>query len=183
MPVTLTSTHEKHRQEITVTNRNILESLLERIEHVDFDSIYAINSNGRFVSDPDTTLFNSIFAPDVEHSDEHDILINDRPWKDSTEWEPMRALTGQYGYNGCTMHASEQYSIGVVGEMLDRLDPGEFGIFCHTSVEVRECDDTCDEDCLGDHFPAGWTILQYTDKSADDITTELTHLKENSHGS
>lgn len=157
-------------------DQTVLESLLENIEkYAEFGSPFIINSYGEFANsrgygkpgkaftyfDYNQTLNVDVRAPDVENDEEHDILIDGRAWKDVDDWNPMRGLTGQYGYNGCVLHPSEQYSLGVVAEMLDRLDPGEFGVFCHTSVEVR-CDDTCEEDCMGDHFPAGWVILQYT---------------------
>src|SRR5690606_22027104 len=76
---------------------------------VDFCHPFVItaDADGRhYVTDaPD-----GIYAPDVEHDDRHDVLIDGQPYREHgalTPWEALTGYTGQHGYTGPTMHASE----------------------------------------------------------------------------
>jgi hypothetical protein len=65
-------------------------------------------------------------------------------------WEPLSGYTGQYGYNGAVMHASEYLGGRLAADILD--DPG---VYVVVTVEVMPTDDEPEP------FPAGWAVFHY----------------------
>lgn len=111
----------------------------------------------------------NVYSPTVEHSAVHDVLIDGHAMDCGCgycHWEPLTGRTGQYGYNGAVMHASEFIGGGLAADLLDTAD--EHPIYAVTAVEVLDCDEDCDEghtpddvyDGVWTHEPAGWCILR-----------------------
>lgn len=103
---------------------------------VEFDSAFIVTSEGiksaREVYAP-TTYFESALTSGVEI--------------ESDKWEALTGYTGQHGYNGAVLHASETLSGGLARDIL--ADVG--GIYAVTVVE--DMDDP--------EYPAGWCVLKY----------------------
>lgn len=121
---------------------------------IEFDSPFTVAPGGN-VFHP---LF-GIYAPSVEHCVTEDILI------DSDDWEAFSVgYTGQYGYNGPVMHASEILGGRLAEDILNT--PGTY-VVCAVEyicdVENPECHyspyDRATMGCGCD--PAGWTVLKY----------------------
>lgn len=119
----------------------ITSDLAKAIQAMEFDHVFTIHPDGS-ITEP-----SGVWAPSVYHDDERDIDIDDR------DWRAITGLTGQYGYHGAVMHASEYIGTGVAGVMwqmaIDAEEPVTF-----TLVIVNVIDDE-DEDAE----PAGWAIL------------------------
>lgn len=125
----------------------------------EFDCVYSLDAFG-------TVTDSQEWGPGyVEHSDEHDIEIDGTPTK-AGDWQGIKSHTGQYGYNGVVLHASEQFSPCHVDELLE-LSAVQPIVFVVTSVEAP-CSE--EEPCFpGDYAhcvesgcdaePAGWVIL------------------------
>ena len=131
---------------------------------IDFDSPFTVAPGGN-VFQP---LF-GIYAPAVTHSESADVEI------DSPEWESFSiGYTGQYGYNGAVMHASETLSGALARDILST--PGTY-VVC--AVESVPCyDDPTSDPCFPDEpeycetygcecDPAGWIVLTYSANSQD----------------
>ena len=58
--------------------------------------------------------------------------------------------TGQHGYNGAVMHASEQFAGPLANYVISRA-----GVYVLTVVEVLADDEDANEE------PAGWAILRF----------------------
>ena len=101
---------------------------------VKFDSAFIVTSEG--IEDA-----HEVYVPAVQNADVRDIYI------ESTNWEALTGYTGQYGYNGAVLHASETLSGGLARDILE--DVG--GIYAVTVVE--DMDDP--------ENPAGWCVLKY----------------------
>ena len=151
-----------------------LARVSDDVQAQDFDCPFTLAADGTVTggaSGPD------VFAPSVFHDEESDV------WIDGAGWEPLTGMTGQYGYHGAVMHASEVIggSTGIVRRMLEYVtDAGEPQTFVIVSVEVMtedhagmtgdECP-ACGEDpsewdeCYPE--PAGWAILHYVGTDSD----------------
>lgn len=118
-----------------------LDALAERVNRLDFDHPFTLDSAGNPSDAP------GVHAPYVWHDDELDV-----DGYDPCEWEPITGLTGQYGYRGAVMHASEYVGCGVVDRLLWECqdDPRTFVMVV---VEVLPTDD----DDMPE--PAGWAIM------------------------
>lgn len=98
--------------------------------------------------DGTVTTAKSHHAPEVFHSDTDDVEIY------GEGWTPLTGLTGQHGYNGAVMHASEFIGRGVAQAVLDAIPDDEDSIVVTaTTVEVFPTDDDPEPE------PAGWAIL------------------------
>lgn len=112
-----------------------------RAANAEFGSPFTVGRSGavHLLSGPD-------YVPSVTHDDEDDILLDGAPHRTSDTWEVFSiGYTGQHGYNGGVMHASEQFS----GRLLDDVLEAP-GVYVITAVEVDDDPDN----------PAGWTILK-----------------------
>lgn len=85
------------------------------------------------------------YAPEVYHSDVPNVDIEIHG-----NWEALTGMTGQMGYNGAVLHASEQFEGPVENRV--REDDGTYVI---VAVEVFPTEDDPDP------FPAGWAVLRY----------------------
>ena len=97
---------------------------------MEFDHVITVGRDGTMSDD------NDLYAPDVYLDD------GDPFWGQGNGWEVLRGFTGQYGYHGHVMHASEQIGGGLEDHI--RQHPGNYAV-----VEVR------DED---GEFPVGWAV-------------------------
>lgn len=111
-------------------------AIVQSVRDAAFDGPFHLSREGVVTS--------ALYAPDVFHDDETDVVVC------STKWEALTGYTGQYGYSGAVMHPSEHMSNRMVRDMLE--DPGIY------AVTVVECLPT-DED--EDPEPAGWCVLRY----------------------
>jgi hypothetical protein len=119
-----------------------LRELAAKITRVEFDHPFVIN--GDDVEDAPS----SIYAPSVYHQDgTPDVMIDGDGWETVSD-----GWTGQYGYRGPVMHASEFVGSGIAEDLTDpdRFDPGTIFVMC--VVEVID-DAESDE-------PAGWIMLR-----------------------
>lgn len=80
-------------------------------------------------------------------------------WLDGTHHVDQKTgdgwtLMSGYGtHSGPVMHASE-----FIGGSMETDIIGMPGLYVFTVVEDTECDVSCEEDCNGDHEPAGWVV-------------------------
>lgn len=104
--------------------------------HPEFDSVFEVLPEGVVIERHD------VYAPSVFHDEGSDVYI------DSKGWEPLTGYTGQHGYRGAVMHASEQFAGRIRNDVL--ATPG---------VYVLAVVDVLDEE---DAEPAGWAVLRRT---------------------
>ena len=123
-------------------SRTELLELSERIQRMDFDHVFVLDAAGN-LTEP-----SGVWAPDVWHDPDADIEIQ------GEGWGCMTGLTGQHGYSGAVMHASEVMggSWGVVRAMIELC--GIYGPVAFALVVVNVWPDDEDED----PEPAGWAI-------------------------
>lgn len=111
----------------------------------------------------------SLYAPTVEHSYTHDVLINGHAPRCECgycHWEPLTGHSGQHGYRGAVMHASEFIGGALALDLLDTAS--EHPIYVVSEVGVVVCEEDCcadrtDADAevgLWEHEPVGWAILR-----------------------
>lgn len=114
-----------------------------------------------------------LYIPTVEHSDVSDVLIDGVGLADGpgplSEWRALTGHTGQYGYRGAVMHASETADDDTIREWVREAGGDVFAI-----VEVGAHDDAdpafpaepdyCEANGCA-HEPAGWAII-YRDAEA-----------------
>lgn len=118
----------------------------EAIQAIDFDHPFMILPNGNLAG-----AAPHVYAPEV--------YLDDGPDEFAYEmgpWTPLSGFTGQHGYNGPVMHASEYVGEGIASE-LRRLSEDEAQTFVLCVVNVLPEDGE-----ENDPEPAGWTILQLT---------------------
>lgn len=106
---------------------------------VEFDHVFTVTHDGTVTDAP------NVYAPSVWHDDTADIVI------DGDGWEALTGYTGQYGYRGAVMHASEKFAGGIARDVLD--EPGTYVL-----VVVEVLPDEDDEQ----PEPAGWAVLRRT---------------------
>ena len=126
-----------------MTTQPNTRTLAERINAFEFGHVFTLHPDGT-ITEP-----RGIYAPDVCHDDATDITI------DGKGWRALTGMTGQYGYNGAVMHASEYIGKGIADYLLE-LAADEPQTFV---VVVVECLPDEDEDEDADVEPAGWAIL------------------------
>lgn len=112
-----------------------------------------------------------VYIPTVEHHGVHDILIDGGPTRDRSNgdmevnsgWNALTGNTGQYGYHGAVMHASETMEDETVRELVTAAGGDVFAIVAvggHSDTDpvFPEEPDYCEEyGCA--HEPAGWTVI------------------------
>jgi hypothetical protein len=94
------------------------------------------------------------------HSETDDFYI------DSDEWEAFSVgYTGQHGYNGAVMHASEYLGGRLAEDILE--SPGTY-VVCAVEVDCSDEDETVCYDTVEDVrdygcdcAPAGWIVLKF----------------------
>ena len=90
----------------------------------EFDHVYLIDGLGIV-----TDNAKGIWAPEVINDPAEDVCISD------ASWAVLTGHTGQHGYNGAVMHASEQWGEWAIRDLASRADDGHVA-FC--IVEVRD---------------------------------------------
>ena len=136
-----------HRSQITANTLNT---------RIDFDSAFGVDSDGNIIDAPDA------YSPDVEHCEVNGVDIQ------SDDWEAFSGgYTGQYGYSGPVMHASEFIGGRLAEDILNT--PGTY-VICSVDVncdpDAPECYDGDKEDRMNIGCycePAGWVVLKYTE--------------------
>lgn len=109
---------------------------------MDFDHIIRVTSDGT-ITEPTSAPY----APSATHDETHDVLLNLTPYRESKTWSLLTGFTGQYGYDGAVMHASEYIGGGLEAYILTHP-----GLYVALTVEVDPTDDDPEP------FPAGWCI-------------------------
>lgn len=127
---------------------------------MEFDHIIQVDSDGNAY---DAQLSQApVYAPSAEDDPEHDVLLDGEPWKDS-KWSLMTGYTGQYGYNGPVMHASE-----FIGGSMAEFILSNPGLYVAIVVEAP-CDydglTLCELDTGCDCEAAGWAVAYILDDS------------------
>lgn len=145
---------------------------------MDLGHVIRVNPDGTIDEHPARSHPGTPYAPESVMMTDHDGQIRDGDEEDwirrvrDAGWEPERGWTGQYGYSGPVMHASEF----VGGALADHVaeTPGLW-----VAVEVsclpdeapdkndedhdpEDCE-TCERSDAGDYEPAGWAILHMDD--------------------
>lgn len=112
---------------------------IEGVFHPEFDCVFEVLEGGAVVDRHD------IYAPQVYVYENCPVDIDGIP----VGWEALTGWTGQYGYKGAVMHASEQFAGPMAAHVL-----GTPGVYVLVVVEVLE------EDEDGESEPAGWAVLR-----------------------
>lgn len=122
-----------------------LDLLAQAIQDLSFDEAFTITVFDEAVSR--LSFPSGVYAPNVDHSDHHDIDIDD------PGWEALTGFTGQYGYSGAVMHASEFVGREIARELV-RLADDEPQTFVMVVVSAGVLEDGEEDE------PAGWAILR-----------------------
>lgn len=129
----------------------------------EFDHTYGIAADGG-------APFNAChlaghYLPTAEYDDSADMFIDGVPYRES-EWDALTGWTSQYGYRGAVMHASEQWSQGMLTELAAYADDGNPAtqtVFAVVEVLAPLCDECADDgECADDCRnapPAGWAVI------------------------
>lgn len=131
----------------------------------EFDHVYLMRKDGSIEH------LRGADGPYVEHSSEHDVLINDTPRRESEDWHALVDHSGQDRYHGAVMHASEQWGQWAIDDFARILDDDSVEHLAFTVTEVNGHDDNdpvfpeepdyCETyGCA--HEPAGWIVLYRT---------------------
>lgn len=115
-------------------------SLAKEIQALDFDTVFRVEEWAVV-----ELHGGGEYAPDVWHDETGDVTI------DGERWKAITGMTGQYGYHGAVMHASEFVGSGIAQHLAEDYDPGT--LFAMVIVNVDSEDD-------GEYpEPAGWAIV------------------------
>jgi hypothetical protein len=127
----------------TMLSRAELSELSSTIQALEFDTVFRIDEGKAYILTAES-------APEVYHDEDEDVIILANG--DSSLWETVSdGLTGQYGYNGPVMHASENMSAGIAERLVELSD--DYDAYALVIVEVfPEDNDEMPE-------PAGWAII------------------------
>lgn len=119
-----------------------VQTFADQIDSFEFDHPFTIHPD-RSITD----AIGTVYAPEVFHDDDADIVIHGDGWKAIT------GFTGQYGYSGAVMHPSER-----IGRWLAEYMAGlaADGPVTFVVVAVECLPDEGDDDLPE---PAGWAIL------------------------
>ncbi|WP_406245869.1 hypothetical protein ACI7YT_12575 [Microbacterium sp. M] len=101
-----------------------------------------------------------IYIPTAEHDDDYDVILDGQT---DTEWRFLTGYTGQYGYNGAVMHASETMTDEAIRKAVREAGGDTFAI---VAVGAHDDDnpvfpdepDYCEESGCA-HEPAGWAVI------------------------
>lgn len=109
---------------------------------MDFDHPIRVDDDGAVYGT------DGVYAPEVFHDETHDVTVDGLPASVSG-WEALEGFTGQHGYRGAVMHASELIGGRLADDILSTP-----GVYVAVVVNVLpEADDEYPE-------PAGWAILR-----------------------
>lgn len=126
-------------------SNEMLDSLGVQINAIEFDSVFTLTVFDKSVAR--VTFPAGIYAPNVDHSESHDVDI------DSDEWEALTGFTQQYSYRGAVNHSSEFIGRGIAGELV-RLAEDEPQTFVVVVVSAGVLDEHEEDE------PVGWAILR-----------------------
>lgn len=119
----------------------------QKLNDIEFDHPFRIREDGS-VED----VYPEFYPPSVYHDEESDVRIDGECWEAFST-----GYTGQFGYRGPVMHASEFIGGRLETDMLESP-----GVYVITTVETDAEDDE----------PAGWIVLKY-DGEVHDLFAEL----------
>ncbi|QWY80474.1 hypothetical protein SEA_ZAGIE_92 [Microbacterium phage Zagie] len=151
-------------------NVSRIESTLDDGKSPDFDHVLMLIA----VELPDGSLAGYVIeqvggsvwdrAPEVSHSEEHDVEINGMP-RGVYPWDVLTGNSGQHGYTGAVMHPSELWSQCHVDDLVRLADhPGHALLFTCVVVNDNDHDDVacgCNgEECevYEDDRTVGWAV-------------------------
>jgi hypothetical protein len=128
------------------TNRNVTAENLNHI--MEFGHVIRVNVDGS-VSDSPLDPYISLYCN----------LTSEDHWEDEFSipegWQLMKGYSGQYGYAGPVMHASEFIGGGMARDIL--ATPGDY-----VALSVESFCDYAEEHCIEDSGcncePAGWSV-------------------------
>ena len=112
----------------------LADAAIDLSDLMDFDHVITVGRDGT-ISDG-----NGLYAPEVYIDD------GDPFWGAGNGWEVLRGFTGQQGYHGHVMHASEYIGGGLEDHI--RQNPGNYAV-----VEVRD-----EDGGFPDGDPVGWAV-------------------------
>jgi hypothetical protein len=98
---------------------------------MEFDHPITVHADGTVSDGPA-----GIYAPEALHDGPADVLLDGEPWRESSEWELLTGYTGQHGYRGAVLHASEYIGGGLARDIL--ATPG---VYVAVAVESEPTDD------------------------------------------
>jgi hypothetical protein len=121
-------------------------------DHMEFYHIIRVNADGSLSDSPENPYLDEAVRSR---------LVNDETeeWEDDINlpegWELMSGYTGQHGYNGPVMHASEYIGGGLARDILEA--PGDYvALPMESDCEGLRCDPEVGCDCE----PAGWVVAR-----------------------
>ena len=126
------------------------------------DTSFRIDENGTVVSGE------GVYPPDVECYSDGKIDIQDR----HREWEPVTGFSGQYGYSGPMMHASEAMD-GSSMELYVRENPGVYAVVNPLNGDYDPYGE--DDDINNDSYTDSWVLLK-ENPEARETQTPLSDL-------
>jgi len=105
---------------------------------MEFDHVIQVHADGSVTDAP-----KSVHAPESVYDDSlESVYLGD-------DWSLLTGYTGQYGYNGPTMHPSEFIGGGLARDIL--AQPGYY-------VALLSCADDTDDPEADDDNLAGWAV-------------------------
>lgn len=125
---------------------------------MEFDHVIRVNADGTIDHDPQS------WAPELRwESDSH--VLECHPTY-GPGWALLNGYSGQDGYRGPIMHASEFIGGGMARDIL--ATPG---LYVALVCEVHDCEECLtpdgeeitDPECGGEHEPAGWAVAYIAD--------------------
>lgn len=116
----------------TVATPDTLNGIME------FDHVIRVHGDGTVTAEPD------VYAP----------CLDDGELDNSADWTMMGGYSGQYGYRGPVMHASEYIGGGMARDILDNA-----GVYVAIVANYTCTDCEPDEDCDCDTAD-GWAVAR-----------------------
>lgn len=136
---------------------------------IDFDSPFRIvrtSDNGETMIEgvPEVYSPEVVLYVDRDGNGVGEEEIDGQQWNESTRWQAINGYSGQHGYSGPTMHASEYLGGNMARDVL--ADIG--ATYVVTTVECLPVwDATEEEEMEVRDNPAGWMLLKLKDSSAE----------------
>lgn len=116
------------------------------LDRVEFYLPFHVDSAGEVRPADDTVSY----VPEVYHDEDYDVTLDMMPHDSHTQWSVFSVgYTGQYGYRGAVMHASETLSGKLAEDILSNP-----GVYVLMPVEVFPVNGDDEPE------PAGWTVLR-----------------------
>lgn len=117
------------------------ETPADMLRSVEFDSPFTVTPSGEIGPAPA-----GVYAPECYHSEADDVDLAGA----GEIWEPLTGYTGQYGYRGAVMHASEYLGGGLARDIL--ASPGVYVVVVVSVLpdsECLHCGRTIEQDAAG----------------------------------